>query len=126
MITSRPLELLDLDMLQRALDQDTFEHAEVKNFTMDGAYSEVYEDDAGPIAVLRYTKTLRLVGVWCDNKGGLRNARATVQAIKDAVSKAKASGFVDIIFSTQSPALAKFCTDRLGFVENKGEYIKYV
>lgn len=125
-ITSRPLELLDLDMLQRALDQDNYEHAEVKNYTMDKAASYVYEDEKGPIGVLRYTKTLRLVTVWCDNKDRVRNAASIIKAISDAVAKAKASGFTDIIFNTQSPLLAKFCCERLGFEENKGEYIKYV
>ena len=126
MITSRPLESKDLPMLQKALDRDEFEHAEVPSYTQNGAYSEVYEDEDGPIAVLRYTKTLRLVGVWCDNHAGLKNARATIQAISDAVAKAKASGFTDIIFNTESPTLAKFCVSKLGFKESKGEYVRYV
>jgi hypothetical protein len=125
-ITSRPLEQEDLGMLKRALDQDTYEHADAAQYTQDGAYSEVYEDEQGPIGVLRYTKTLRLLTVWCDNKDRVRNAASITQAITDAVAKAKASGFTDIIFNTQSPTLAKFCIDKLGFDESKGEYVKYV
>jgi hypothetical protein len=119
------LEILDVPFLQRALDQDTFEHATAKQYTMDGAYSEVYEDEQGPIAILRYTKTLRLVGVWCDNMDFRRNALATIKAIEDATAKAKASGFTDIIFTTESPTLAKFCK-KLGFVESHGQYVKQV
>lgn len=126
MVTSRPLEAADLDMLQKALDHDEYEHAGTADYTQNGAYSEVYEDEQGPIGVLRYTKTLRLVTVWCDNHDRVRNAASTIQAITDAVSKAKASGFTDIIFNTQSPTLAKFCVNQLGFEESKGEYVRYV
>jgi|ERR1017187_5012636 hypothetical protein len=125
MITNRPLEAADLDMLYRALGQDEYGHAAVANYTQDGAYSEVYEDEKGPIAVLRYTKTLRLVGVWCDNKDFRRNALATMKALEDATNKAKASGFTDIIFTTESPTLARFCK-RLGFQESGEQYVKYV
>src|SRR5271166_3679293 len=126
MITHRPLGVADLPMLQKALDQDTYEHADVKQYTMDNAFSEVYEDDAGPIGVLRYTKTLRLVTVWCDNHDRERNAASVIQAISDAVVKAKASGFTEIVFHTESPMLARFCCTKLGFAESKGEYVLHV
>ncbi len=35
MITSRPIEHADLPMLQRALDQDQFEHASTAHYTKD-------------------------------------------------------------------------------------------
>jgi hypothetical protein len=126
MITSRPLTTDDLTMLQKALDQDTFKHAEVKNYTMDGAFSAVYEDERGPVGVIRFTKTLRFIAVLCDNEDKLRNAGVIIQALTDAEAQAKANGFTDIIFNTDSPALARFCVHRLGYTENKGEYIKYV
>lgn len=113
-------------MLQRALDQDEYEHLETKHYTMDGAYSEVYEDENGPIGVLRYTKTLRLVTAWCDNNDKKRNAASTARAISDAVGKAKANGFTEIIFHTESPTLAEFCVYKLGFSESKGEYVLHV
>lgn len=107
-ITTRPLELLDIPLLQRALDQDQFEHATVPQYTMDGAFSEVYEDKDGPIGILRYTKTLRLVCVWCDNKDLKRNAVGAAKAVRDAITKAKTNGYTDIIFETESPTLQKF------------------
>ena len=125
-ITHRPLELLDLPMLQRALDQDEYEHCEVKDYTRDGAYSEVYEDDEGPIGVLRCTKTLRLVCTWCKNDDSRRNAAVTIEAIRVAVENAKTSGYTDIIFNTESPKLARFCTEVLGFEESQGQYVKQI
>lgn len=124
-MTHRPLGESDLPMLQKALDQDTFEHADAKQYTMDNSFSEVYEDEAGPIGVLRYTKTLRLTTVWYDNHDRKRNAASVIQAISDAVTKAKASGFTEIVFNTESPTLAAFC-QTLGFAESKGEYVLHV
>lgn len=125
MITSRPLELLDLPMLQRALDQDSYEHASVPDYTRDGAFTKVYEDEEGPIGILRYTKTLRLVTVWCKNDDRVRNASSVIQAIEDSVALAKTHGYTEIVFNTESPTLARFCT-RLGFQESKGQYVKQI
>jgi hypothetical protein len=117
MITNRPLEQKDIPMLERALNQDTFEHCEPKQYTMDNAFSVVYEDEQGPIGVLRYTKTLRLVCVWCDNDDKKRNAAGAVQAVIDAVEQAKSNGFTDIVCETESPLLKKYYIERFGFVE---------
>jgi len=129
-MNSRPLTVADLPMLQRALDQDQFEHLETKNFTMDSAYSIVYEDEQGPIGILRYTKEsycrLRLVTVWCNNQDRKRNAASVIQAIADTVRKCKTNGYKEIVFCTQSPSLARFCMDRLGFVAEKDEYVLHV
>jgi hypothetical protein len=84
---------------------------------MDHAYSVVYEDEQGPIGVLRYTKTLRLVCVWCDNYDKQRNAAGAVQAVKDAIDQAKANGFVDVICETESESLKRFYVNHLGFKE---------
>jgi hypothetical protein len=129
-MTSRPLGVADLPMLQRALDQDEYEHLGSKNFTMDSAYSIVYEDEVGPIGILRYTRDsdgrLRLVTVWCDNADKQRNGKSVVVAITDTVRLARQGGYKEIVFCTQSPSLARFCIDRLGFEEDKGEYVLHV
>ena len=113
-MTSRPLGVSDLPMLQRALDQDEYEHLGTKNFTMDNSFSEVYEDEKGPIGVLRCTKTIRMVCVWCDNDARNRNAASVVQAVSEVVRRARAAGFTDIIFETESPNLKRFC-EIMGF-----------
>ena len=125
MITHRPLGVSDLPMLQKALDQDTFEHAGIPQYTMDNAYSEVYEDEAGPIGVLRCTKTLRMVSVWCDNSDKKRNATSTIAAVKAVVERAKASGFVDVIFETDNEGLSVFCRT-LGFVPSGNTMVLHV
>ena len=116
-LTNRPLEQKDLPMLKQALDQDTFEHCDPEQYTMDHAYSVVYEDGKGPIGVLRYTKTLRLVCVWCDNADKRRNAASAIQAVKDAVEQAKANGFTEILCETESESLKQFYVRKLGFRE---------
>jgi hypothetical protein len=126
MITNRPLEEKDIPMLEKALDQDTFEHCEAKNYTMDHAYSVVYEDEKGPVGVLRYTKTLRLVCVWCDNDDKRRNATGAVQAIIDAVQQAKANGFTDVVCETESESLKKFYVEKLGFKEAGNTLVLHV
>jgi hypothetical protein len=123
---NRPLEQKDIPMLERALDQDTFEHCEPKQYTMDHAYSVVYEDEQGPIGVLRYTKTLRLVCVFCDNDDKLRNAAGAAQAVIDAVAQAKANGFTEISCETESPSLKKFYVERLGFKEAGNTLVLHV
>lgn len=128
-MTSRPLGVADLPMLQRALDQDEYEHLETKNFTMDSAYSVVYEDEKGQIGVLRYTKEsdrLRLVTVWCNNADKERNAASIILAIADTLRLAKQGGYKEIVFFTESPSLARFCTDRLGFKKDKDNYVLHV
>jgi hypothetical protein len=104
-------------MLKAALDQDTFEHCQPGEYLMQGAYSVVYEDEQGPIGVLRYTKTLRLVAVWCDNADKRRNAASAVQAVKDAVAQAKANGYTDVVCQTDCEPLKKFYVTQLGFKE---------
>ena len=116
-MNSRPLEEKDIPMLEKALDQDTYEHCQPWEYTMEGAYSVVYEDEQGPIGVLRYTKTLRLVCVWCDNADKRRNAASAVQAVKDAVAQAKANGYTDVTCATESPLLKKFFVEQCGFKE---------
>jgi len=113
-ITHRMFAFEDLPMLEKALDQDTYEHANTNDYIKSGGFSEVYEGEKGPICVLRYSKTLRIMAVWCKNEDRRRNAVATIQATKDAISRAKESGFTDIIFETESPSLADFC-EQLGF-----------
>jgi hypothetical protein len=126
-LNSRPLTVYDVQALQDALDANEIHPGQkAEYYTNDKGYTEVYEDEFGPIGFLRYSKSLRLNTVWCDNGDRKRNGASIIQAISDAVEKAKSAGFTEIIFQTDTPALARFCTERLGFTESKGEFIKYV
>lgn len=120
---NRPLEVTDLDMLQKAMDVNKFHPGQkAESYAGKHMQSFVYEDDTGPIGVLQCTKTLRLRTIWCNNDDHARNGPSVMQAIADSVKRAEASGFTEIIFQTDSPLLANFCTKKLGFEESRGEY----
>lgn len=127
MITNRPLAGTDVPMLQKALDNNEFHPGQKAEwYTGPNMYSTVYEDEQGPIGILRYTKTLRLCTVWVDNADHTRNGASIMQAIEDSVKLAEADGFTEIIFKTNSKLLAHFCVSKLGFEESQGEYRKDV
>jgi hypothetical protein len=117
LITSRPLQPEDTETLQKALDQNEFHQGQKTEYYTNVGVTDVYEDSQGPIGFLRYTKTLRLCTVWVDNNDRQRNAASVIQAIKDAVEKAKANGYSDILFSTNSAKLKAF-SETLGFTED--------
>ncbi len=128
MIQSRSFKLEDVDSLQKAIDADTFHHGECKvaHFIPSGGpslVSNVIEDQRGPIAFVRYTKTLRISCVWNDGDDNSRNARAIIFGVKDAVEKARASGFSEIIITTAHPKLAMFFEKVLKMTKSDGEYI---
>jgi hypothetical protein len=116
-ITSRPLQPEDTETLQKALDQNEFHPGQKTEYYTNVGVTDVYEDSQGPIGFLRYTKTLRLCTVWVDNNDRQRNGASVIQAIKDAVEKAKANGYSDILFSTNSAKLKAF-SETLGFTED--------
>jgi hypothetical protein len=126
MVNSRPLIEDDLPTLQSALENSPHPDQKVEHYVGDNKYCEIYSDESGPIGILRYTKTLRLCATWVNNEDRARNAASIIQAVEDAIAKAKANGFSEIIFQTDSPSYAKFCVDKLGFLESRGEFIKYV
>lgn len=122
MITSRPLTIEDEALLQAALDQNEFHPDQRPEYYVGpNKFSKIYEDEVGPIGVLRYTKSLRLATVWCDNNDRERNAASIIQAISDSVALAKESGFLEIIFETNSDLLKHFCTNKLGFEQAEGD-----
>jgi hypothetical protein len=126
-MTHRPLEVKDLPMLQEAMDNDTLRPGQsVSEYAGKHMESFVYEDDAGPVGVLRYTKALRLCTVWCDAEDRRRNGATLMSGIEEVVRLAESNGFTEIILQTDSPLMAKFCTDKLGFEESRGEYVRHV
>jgi hypothetical protein len=126
MVTNRPLAQEDLSILQSALEKSPHPDQKVEHYVGANKYSEIYSDESGAIGILRYTKTLRLCATWVDNEDRARNAQSIIQAVEDAVVKAKANGFNEIIFQTDSPSYAKFCVNKLGFLESRGEFIKFI
>ena len=125
-MTNRPLVASDFQMLQAALDQDQYDHDSPNAYVADGTDSHVYEDEGGPIAVFRYSMALRICAVWCDNGDLVRNKEAAIKFFDDALTLAKDHHFSEIIFTTQSFSLAKFCTEQLGFEKRGFEYVRNV
>ncbi len=128
MIDIRKLEERDIPDLQRAIDNDTFHPGEwkINHFLStpgNPVTTNVISDEAGPIAFVRYTKSLRISCVWDDAADTSRNARAIIQGIRDAVEKARASGFSEIIITTTHPKLAAFFERILKMTKSDGEFL---
>lgn len=128
MISIRELTQEDIPALQSAIDRDKFHPDEwrVDHFLPgSGApvVTEIIEDGGGPIAFVRYTKTLRISCVWNDADKGTKNARAIIHGIRAAVLKARESGFSEITITTSHPKLAVFLTRIIGMTKSSDEYI---
>jgi hypothetical protein len=86
----------------------------------------VITDGDGPIVYTRYTKVLRIGCVWNDEDDYSRNAKAVIFGIKDAVTRARASGFNEIIIQSANPKLAAFLENVLKMKKSDGEFLLYV
>jgi len=124
MVNIRDFTQEDIPALQKAIDADTFHPGEwqVDHFTPP-VKTNVIEDSEGPIAFVRYTKTLRISCVWNDTADTRRNARAIIQGLADAVQKARGSGFTEIIITTSHPQLATFFEKIMKMTKSGDEYI---
>jgi hypothetical protein len=136
-IEIRPFDKADIPMLQAAIDRNTIHPGEwsVKHFYDDPEDPDALKipkevttmsDQQGPIVFVRYTKSLRISCVWNDEKDNHRNGRAVVNGILDAVTKARASGFTELIIQTQSEKLATFFEKILKMRRSRDEFILQV
>jgi len=128
MLEIRDFTLEDISSLEAALARDEFHPGEWRvhhffNQPNRPVSSSVIEDDKGPIAFVRFTKTLRISCVWNDGADFSRNARAIIFGIKKAVDRARASGFTEIVIQTSHPKLAEFLTRVIGMNKSDGEYV---
>lgn len=121
----RKMDASDIPALQAAIDRDTFHPGEwkVEHFTQPTASVEVIEDSQGPIAFVRFTKSLRISCVWNDETDKHRNGRAILRGILDAANKARESGFTEIIITTESEQLATFFEKVLKMTKSNCEFV---
>lgn len=124
----RELTSDDIVALKVAIRRDEFHPGEwgVQHFFSQPkcpVASSVIEDDQGPVAFVRFTKTLRISCVWNDGADHSRNARAIMFGIRQAIERARASGFSEIVIQTKHPKLAEFLTRVIGMNESGGEYV---
>lgn len=127
MITDRLFQVSDLPLLELSLAKD--EHhvgTQPEFFTQIGTIAKVYEDEKGPILFVRGAKALRLDIQYVSNDDTERNKAAMMQGFDGLVRKARENGFSEVIFSTNSRALAIFCKRHFGFYEEKGELRKHI
>lgn len=134
MIGLRPFLEADIPELQAAIERDTFHPGQWSvghfyNQTPDETKyqapvsSHVIQDDKGPIAFVRFTKTLRISVVWNDGMDNTRNARAVILGIREAVQLARSSGFSEIIITTSHPRLAMFLDKVIKMTKSGDEFL---
>jgi hypothetical protein len=125
MMDIRPFSENDYPALHDAISRDAIHPGEwkVEHFTQPNVVSQVIEDDRGPIVFVRFTKSLRISCVWNDAEDIHRNARAIILGLKDAVDKARASGYIEIIITTESDKLARFFENVMKMTKSGAEYV---
>lgn len=135
MTSNRAMTEQDYPALQAAIDADTFHPGawKVDDFIHNPESEDaqkrqpkicsVIEDSKGPIAFVRFTKTLRVCCVWADGQDNQRNGRAIIFGIHDAVQQARANGFTEIIIQTDHEKLSTFLTEVMKMKRSGSEYI---
>lgn len=121
----RPMVNEDLPGLQAAIDADHWHPGvwTVEPFCQPNAMTEVVEDSKGPAVYVLFTKTLRISCLWADGDNNSRNARAIMYGMKDAIAKARGSGFTEVIVESEHPPLREFLEKMFGF-KPRGEKSK--
>ena len=130
----RDLQDTDLPALQTAIDSATNHRGEwtVKHFLppdpeakeyQPAVESEVIENSKGPVSFVRYTKSLRISCVWADESSMTNNAKAVILGIQNAVQKARASGFSEVIINTEHPKLADFLEKVMKMTRRSSDFL---
>ena len=135
-IEIRPFSETDIPALSEAISKDKHDPSwSVKHFYDDPTDPDVLKipkevvtisDSKGPIAFVRYTKSLRISCMWNDETDNHRNGRAVLNGILDAVNKARANGYTEIIIATESEKLATFFERILKMKRSRDEFLLQV
>jgi hypothetical protein len=122
MVTSRHIEDADRAGIEAALAHDTF-HPDTKAdaFYLPNVLTSVYEDEAGPIMLVRGARSLRIDMLFFSNTDSKRNREAMLAGWETLASGAKNAGFLEITTSSNSPALVAFACKVLGFEQVQTE-----
>lgn len=127
MILSRYIEEEDRSVLSDSLSKDEYhKNTEADFFYRIGTACSVYEEDGKPIMFMRGTKAVRLDIQFVDNSDLKSNLKALIAAFETFVPNAKANGFTEMIFNSNSPRLIAFCKRRFGFHEVDGELRAFI
>ena len=128
MITTRWIEPEDRALIAESLKTDEYHFGNDASFFYEpNTCCNVYEDEHGPIMFLRgFVDALvgeRSVCIdiqFMSNLDARRNMEALLFANKYFVANCKEHGFEELVFSTKSSKLKRFCKKYLGFVEVDG------
>ena len=123
----RILEENDRHALQSSIAADKY-HRDTT--TLDFFYDKrsichVYENEYRPIMFVKGSSVLRLDIQFVCNDDKINNAEALYELSK-IVETAKASGYVELVFCTNSDSLKNFCIKHFGFVSVEGELRRYL
>lgn len=72
------------------------------------------EDDDGTVFYVRYNRAFRM-SIQFDKDLKFRNRKSLLEAFPVFKNMAKTSGFKEIVFDSESPALVAFTKKRMGF-----------
>jgi len=118
MVTSRRVEEKDRASIIAALANDRFHQGATSDaFYKEGTISNLYEDDFGPIFVVRASRSLRIDMMFFSNEDHKRNKAAMLAGFQKLLDGAKAGGFNEIVCSTNSIKLLAFAKKVFGFEE---------
>lgn len=127
MIYERWLEESDRRIINESLETDEYHKDTSTDFFYDkSAVCKVYEDENGPIMYVKGTKAIRLDIQFVSNNDFRRNRKALLDGFDRFVENAKAAGFSELIFCSNSPLLKDFCKKNFGFKESSGEMRKFI
>ena len=127
MITDRPVEASDEELLAASLAKDEHhKYTKPEFFVAPGTECTVYSDESGIILFARCSKALRVDIQFLDNADRRRNFHAMLGGFAGLVSRAKESGFSEVIFNTENDSLRKFCVKAFGFEESGNELRKVI
>lgn len=127
MITTRLLNADDGKVLETSIAGDSYHAASTTPafFADSRCESTAFEIDSKPIMYVRAAKALRLDVQFCDNNDKKNNAVA-LHELESIVERAKASGFVELIFCTTAPLLRAYCMKYFKFESVEGELRRYL
>lgn len=114
MVTSRSITEQDRESVEQALSRDFFHpDTDANVFFEKGTMTNVYEDEQGPVLLVRTYKSLHLDLMCFDNADVVRNKAVLQEGWPLLVSGAQRNGFKEIVTTVNGPALLKFLTKKV-------------
>lgn len=127
MTSDRLLEQADYPLLAESLARDQYHTATKPEFFFQpGTSCKVYEVDGKPVMFVRGAKALRLDIQFVDNEDDEHNRQVMLEQFAQFAERAKANGFTELVFNSESPALKAFCRRYFKFREVDGELRKFL